>query len=208
MRDTGSPASRRSRCSPARRSASPSALRFGSPIAAARSSRSASSTSTLASSAALATPAFMRREQNSTMRASAVSAAIAVAAGEQFGVMLGDQRLDQLLEARALHHQVELVERQIDPVIGDPSLRKIIRPDALRPVARADLPAPHGGAFLIEPLALALIEFGPQNFERLGLVLVLRLLVLLADHDAARQMRDAHRAVRGVDRLATRPRRA
>ena len=37
---------------------------------------------------------------------------------------------------------------------------------------------------------------------RLGLVLVLRLLVLLLHHDAGRQVRDAHRAVGRVDRLA------
>ena len=50
-----------------------------------------------------------------------------------FGLMLLVQGLDQFLDV-AVHHGVELVERQVDPMVGDPALREIIRADALRPI--------------------------------------------------------------------------
>src|SRR5690606_1049292 len=71
-------------------------------------------------------------------------------------------------------------------------------------VARADLPLAAGGTLGVARHALALVQPRAQDLERLGLVLVLRLFVLLGDHDAGRQMGDAHRAVGGVDRLAAR----
>ena len=58
--------------------------------------------------------------------------------GQQLRLVVGDQRLDDLVEL-AHHHPVELVERQVDAVVGDPPLRKIVGADALRAVARADL---------------------------------------------------------------------
>src|SRR5262245_46165911 len=176
-------------------------------MAVARSRPSASSTSTRASRAAPAMPALASRARNSPMRLSTVSAAIPVAAGEQLGMMLRDQRLDQLLERRPLHHQLELVEREIDAVVGHPPLWEIIGPDALRAIARADLTTTNCRSFGIKPVPLTLIQLGSQDLQRLGLVLVLRFLVLLADHDAGRQMGDPHRAVGCVDRLPARPRR-
>ena len=63
--------------------------------------------------------------------------------------MFGGQRLDDLVERLAVEHLVELVERQVDAVVGDPPLRKIVGADALGAVAGADLPAPRGRAFRI-----------------------------------------------------------
>ena len=61
--------------------------------------------------------------------------------------MVGDQRVDDLVEI-ALHHPVELVERQVDAVVGHPPLRKIVGADALGAVARPDLQLACFGAFL------------------------------------------------------------
>src|SRR6185369_8865983 len=69
-------------------------------------------------------------------------------------------------------------------------------------IARADLAAPRRRALGIEALALALIEPGTQDLERLGLVLVLGFLILLGDHEAGRQMGNPNRAVGGIDRLS------
>ncbi len=96
---------------------------------------------------------------------------------------------------------VELVERQIDAVIGAASLREIIGADALRAIAGADLAFAVGGTFGIKLRAFQIIEPGAQHFQRLGLVLVLRLLILLLHDEAGRQMGDAHGAVGRVDRL-------
>src|SRR3712207_8436000 len=55
------------------------------------------------------------------------------------------------------------------------------------PVARADLPLAARGPFGVLGLALLLVEPGLENLERLGLVLVLRLLVLDGHHEPGRR---------------------
>ena len=57
---------------------------------------------------------------------------------EFFGLVLLIRAPDQLLDL-AVHDVVELVQRQIDAVVGDPALREIIGADAFGAVARADL---------------------------------------------------------------------
>ena len=47
------------------------------------------------------------------------------------------ERADDLVEI-ALHDRLDLVERQVDPVIGDATLRKVVRTNALAAIARAD----------------------------------------------------------------------
>ena len=82
---------------------------------------------------------------------------------EQRGLMLGHQRVDDLAERLAFHHLRQLVERQIDAVVGDAALRKIIGADALGAVAGADLAAPLGGARGVELAALGVVELGAQH---------------------------------------------
>src|ERR1051325_599826 len=45
--------------------------------------------------------------------------------GEQLRRVVGDQRVDHLVEL-AHHHPVELVEREVDAMVGDAPLREII----------------------------------------------------------------------------------
>src|SRR4051812_24291964 len=89
---------------------------------------------------------------------------------------------DELVEI-ALDDLVELVKREPDPVIGDPVLRVVVRPDLLRPLGGAD----HGPALGRERLVLlellALEESALQHLERLGFVLELRTLILTLDDD-------------------------
>src|SRR5205085_12621589 len=68
--------------------------------------------------------------------------------------------LDQFRGQRgevALHHTVEAVQGQADPVIGHAVLREVVGADPLRPVARADQGAPGLGA-LGAGLLLDLVE--------------------------------------------------
>ena len=111
------------------------------------------------------------------------------------------QGADQLARV-AVHDVVELVERQIDAVIGDAALRKIIGADALGAVARADLELAR--LRLRTRLFLALVREQPrlQERQRARAILVLRALVLAFDHDAGGQMGDANRRVGLVDVLA------
>src|SRR4029077_5007455 len=57
------------------------------------------------------------------------------------------------------------------------------------------------GPCAVARLPFHLIEARPQDLERPGLVLVLRLLVLLDHDEATRQMGNPHRTVGRVDRL-------
>ena len=98
-----------------------------------------------------------------------------------------------------------LCRSSADAMVGEPVLGEVVGPDLLRAVARADHAPADGGLFLVGLALLHLQQPGAQHGHRLGLVLVLALLVLDLDHQAARQVRDAHRGVGGVDALAARP---
>ena len=60
--------------------------------------------------------------------------------------MLGDQCVDDLVESFALYDLRQLMQREVNAVIGDAALRVIVSPDAFRTVARTDLAAPFGRA--------------------------------------------------------------
>ena len=53
--------------------------------------------------------------------------------------MLGRQRVDQFAQRLAGNHLWKLIEREVDAMVGDAALRKIIGADALGAVAGADL---------------------------------------------------------------------
>src|SRR5277367_4052440 len=72
--------------------------------------------------------------------------------GEQLRLALGGKRIDNVVETFAVHDPVERIERQIDAMVGQPPLRKIIGADSLRPVAGADLGTP-----LLRPLGVQLL---------------------------------------------------
>ena len=81
-----------------------------------------------------------------------------------------------------IEHLIEIVASEIDSMIRDPTLREIICPDALRPIARPDHRLARASAFAGEPFTLHFKQARTQHLQRLGLVLVLRLLVLLNHH--------------------------
>jgi hypothetical protein len=115
------------------------------------------------------------------------------------------QRIEQLVEI-AVHDLVQLVERQIDAVIGHPPLRKVVSADALRSVAAADLQTPRPGLRAALLLLLRGKQPRAEQLHRAGAILVLRALILTLDHDAGRQVGDAHRGVGLVDVLSARAR--
>ena len=116
--------------------------------------------------------------------------------------MLGHQGIDDLMQGFAFHDLRQLVQRQINAVIGDAALRKIIGADAFRAVAGADLPAPLGRSLGVELAALGVVQFGAQHLQRFGFVLMLRALFLHKDDHAGRQMGDADGGFGLVDVLA------
>src|SRR5688500_12245404 len=76
---------------------------------------------------------------------------------QELRLMLAGPSFNQFLEPWTFEHEVELVQREIDTMVGDAALRKIIGADTLRPVTRPDLAASLRGALGVEPLPLPLI---------------------------------------------------
>src|SRR5690606_4853233 len=88
-------------------------------------------------------------------------------------LVLGGQRVDQLVERLAVEDAIELVQRQVDSVVGYPALREVVGADALGPVAGADLALSGRSTLRLGLLALVVVEPGEQDPHRLGTVLVL-----------------------------------
>src|SRR3954471_15216121 len=108
------------------------------------------------------------------------------------------ERVEDLVPV-AFHDRIPPIERKIDPVIRQATLREVVGPDPLAAVARADLLAPRraDGALLV--LLRLLDKARLEDLHRLVAVLVLRALVLALDDDARRLVQDAHGRVGGVD---------
>src|SRR4029450_1509905 len=116
--------------------------------------------------------------------------------------MLGHHRVNDLVKCLAFHHLRQFVDREIDAMIGDAALRKIIGSNPFRAIARSNLAAPFRGPLGVALAALLVIELGAQHSHRLGAVLVLRSFFLYGHDDAAWNVSDADGGFGLVDVLA------
>src|ERR687897_1508190 len=93
------------------------------------------------------------------------------------------------------------MRREVDSVVRDPALGKVVGPDLFRALARPHLSAAlPGDRFLLLP-QLDLVQAGTQHLHRLLTILDLRLFILLR-HDQARwQVREPYRRVGRVHAL-------
>src|SRR5581483_11199472 len=117
------------------------------------------------------------------------------------------ERVGDLVELTG-EDPVELVQRQVDAVIGDAVVLVVVRADLFAPTATADLTAPRLRRLRLLTVLLELQQSGTQHLQRLRPVLDLALLVLHGDDEARRLVRDAHCGVGRVHRLPTRTGRA
>src|SRR5436190_14286525 len=79
---------------------------------------------------------------------------------------------DELVEI-AVHDRVDFVQRQIDAVIGDAALRKVVRANALAAIARADQALSMRGLFLLTLLAFFFGEARGEHRHRLCAIAML-----------------------------------
>ena len=120
-----------------------------------------------------------------------------------FGLIGAAQGFDHFVHV-AGNDLVELVQGQIDAVIGEPALRKVVGADAFTAVARTDQRAAMVGRHLIGFAVAFVLDAREQHLHRLVAVAMLRAIVLTLRHDAGRQVRDAHRRLGLVDVLSAR----
>ena len=101
------------------------------------------------------------------------------------------------------HDQPELVERQVDAVVGQATLREVVGADAVAAIPAADQPLAFGrflgGAFA----AFLVLQAGLQHLQGLGLVAVLAASILAFRDQAGGQVHHAHGRVGLVDVLTT-----
>ena len=98
---------------------------------------------------------------------------------------------------------IQFIEREIDTVIGHPSLRVVIGADTLGTISTTNQQSAR-----LCLLTLLLLQLGAHNpclqyAHRTGTVLVLGTLILTLHHDARRQMGKSNRRIGLVDVLAT-----
>src|SRR5579863_7495699 len=111
---------------------------------------------------------------------------------ELLGLIVRGQGLEDLVEF-ALHHKIQLVERESDAVIGQAVLAKVISADFFAAVAGTDHGATFGADRRLLLFQLHIIEAGAENAHGLGAILDLRLFILAGNNQAGGKMRDAHR---------------
>ena len=100
----------------------------------------------------------------------------------QFAVVSGE-RFDDRVQL-AVHHEIQLMQREPDAVIGDAILREVVGADLLAAVARAHHAAALGAQRGLLLLQLHLVEPRTQHALGLGAILDLRFFVLAGDHQA------------------------
>src|SRR5215217_6210330 len=149
----------------------------------------------------------LKPPETSTERSVIASAELVFEAGQAVGLILVDQRVDDVVERLALHDLGQVVEGQVDAVVGDPRLRIVVGADTLRTIAGADLALAGVRARLVQGLTLHVVETRLQVGHGLSTVLVLRLF-LGSHHHARRQVGDADGGVGLVDVLGARAARA
>src|SRR5215207_6813735 len=223
MYATGSRSRRRVAYSRKRRAASGSSARPGSATIAARSTPMAAASSSSASSRGVADPAAVsaitaessasrtlvrpisRSGERGTSRKVPGARRRSGGGGvEPAALLLVLQRRGELVEL-ALEQLVEVVRRELDPVVGHAPLGEVVRADLLGPLAGPDLGRARRRLLRLLLGQLGLVEPRAQHLHRALAVLQLRLLVLHRDDDARRLVRDPHRRVGRVDRLAAGP---
>ncbi len=99
-----------------------------------------------------------------------------------------------------------LVERKtlIDPVVGEPVLRKVVGADSLRTVTRSDEAFSGRSPLFMLCLSLSLVQACLQHAEGLGKVLVLTFFILALHNNASLKVGEPHRRCRLIDMLTSR----
>jgi hypothetical protein len=106
--------------------------------------------------------------------------------GEQFGPAGHLQGVHHVAQV-AFHHLQQLVEREVDAVIGEAALRKVVGADAVAAVAATDQALAGGGLLGGALRAVLFLQARGEHLQRFGLVAVLRATILAFGGDAGGQ---------------------
>src|SRR5271157_1319743 len=104
------------------------------------------------------------------------------------GLVVGGEGVENGIHL-ALHHEIQLMQRQADAVIRHAVLREVVGADLFAAIAGAHHAAPLRAQRRLLFLELQLVKPRAQHTLGLGAVLDLRFFVLARDYQARRQMR-------------------
>src|SRR5438132_13836415 len=116
--------------------------------------------------------------------------------GQSLGLVGLRQGFDAAVEI-SFQQAGEVMDREADAMVGDAVIGEVIGANLLRSFTGPDLGAAQIAALLSLASLLLLLQPGPQDGQRLGLVLVLALLVVDGDHHAGGEAGDEQRSVGG-----------
>ena len=94
------------------------------------------------------------------------------------------QRIDELIQI-AVEDSVEIICGEIDPMISNTALRKIVCPYSFRTLAGPDLTSARFILFLFGLVLLHFQDLGTQDLHGLGPILVLRFLILTGNDNTS-----------------------
>jgi len=114
---------------------------------------------------------------------------------------MGVERQDNLIQCTG-QNLVQLVNGQVDPVVGYSTLRKIIGPDPFTAVAAADLVFTVLRNLIVPFLLKSIKQPGAHHLCGLCFILVLGFFVLAGDDNTSGQVSYPDSRISGIDRLA------
>jgi hypothetical protein len=85
---------------------------------------------------------------------------------------MGNERQDNFIKGSG-KYLIQFVDSQVDTMVGDSPLGKVIGPDPFTAVTAADLALAVFGNFIVPFLLQFVKEAGPHNLHGFGLILVL-----------------------------------
>src|SRR5215213_3745570 len=112
-------------------------------------------------------------------------------------LVMRDESVDERIEI-AFHHEVQLMDRQTNPMIADAVFLEVISTNLFRAIAGANHRTTLACLCFVLLLLFKLLKTRAQNSHRLFAVLDLRLLVLHRNDNAGWQVRQPHCGVSRV----------
>ena len=108
---------------------------------------------------------------------------------QDFGLIMSHKSSGDFIQI-AFHNTIQLIEGQIDSVIRQTILRKVVSADFFTAVPGTHLIFAVGGNCVGLLFLSQMVQPGPKHLSCFGAVLVLRTLILAADNHPRRQMRN------------------
>lgn len=114
-----------------------------------------------------------------------------IEAFESLCLKVGVQGIDDIIEG-PIENGVQAIQGEVDAMVGNTILGKIIGPNPFAPISRANLTFPVLGDFGFLFHLHLVQESGAEDLQGFSFVLELRFLVLADHHQASGQVSDAY----------------